>query len=221
MNTSADIHNILADARARANTDIRRRTGKIARLPAELRAWINQALLDGSPYQDIRNELERKGHSDISDGSLTSWFQGGYQDWLRSTEHLEKCRAFSEHAHEMARELNNDVHKIADLNETLVAAHLTQCLYAFDPNRGAHAVDDFLRIARAVNQQARERSIRHRSLLEARKYQDQVKAQTGFVTPNNDIATAQVLPDSETSGPVTLANPETTLAILPDCLNLR
>ncbi|MDB6058970.1 MAG: hypothetical protein JWO95_2814 [Verrucomicrobiales bacterium] len=189
------IGNLFANARARAATDARRRTGKIARLPAELRAWINQALLDGASYQDIRLELERKGFPDINDGCLTSWFQGGYQDWLRSAEYIDQCKAFSEHACRMGGELKNDAEKIADLNETLVAAQLTRCLYTLAPRLGdenrTEAIEDFLRVARTVNQQARERSIRHRAQLETRKYNDQLEAKTESPTlPNPETSLA-------------------------------
>lgn len=178
MSTSAkQFETIFARGRAQHVHDsfVRRRTGKIARLPVEIRTWVNRAILDGTPYQDIRTELERSGYPDISDGCLTSWFQGGYQDWLRSQDQIEQCKTLSEHAIGLTRELKNDIHNIADLNETLVAAHLTQCLYAFDPN-DPRSIDDFLRIARTVNQQARERSIRHRALLATRIYNDELAA---------------------------------------------
>ena len=100
------------------------RTGKIARLPREIRDQLNQRLLDGQPGQRLLAwlnslpEVQRILAADF-DGSpinapnLSAWKTGGYQDWLVRRETLEQARELV-----AATEI-----KLADHLATVLATH--------------------------------------------------------------------------------------------------
>jgi hypothetical protein len=68
------------------------RTGKIARLPKDLREIVNRMLDDGAQYESIIQELNKHRHrwpdgvNDISINNMSNWHSGGYQDWVREQE---------------------------------------------------------------------------------------------------------------------------------------
>jgi hypothetical protein len=84
----------------------RARRGKIAKLPADLRAEVNLRLHDGQPASQILpwlNNLPRvrtilaaqfEG-ADINDQNLTEWRQGGYLDWTEERERLDALKELS------------------------------------------------------------------------------------------------------------------------------
>jgi hypothetical protein len=84
----------------------RARRGKIAKLPADLRAEVNLRLHDGQPASQILpwlNKLPRvrtilaaqfEG-ADINDQNLTEWRQGGYLDWTEERERLDALKELS------------------------------------------------------------------------------------------------------------------------------
>jgi hypothetical protein len=80
-----------------------RRNGKIARLPKETRDIINRMLDDGLPYHVIIDELGEVGEG-LNTQNLTNWKQGGYQEWVRNQELIERTRAQTEHAINLLRE---------------------------------------------------------------------------------------------------------------------
>ena len=59
----------------------RRRTGKVARLPAATREKLNQMLDDGLPYADIIQALGPQA-AHLTPDNLSNWSRGGFQDWL-------------------------------------------------------------------------------------------------------------------------------------------
>jgi hypothetical protein len=65
-----------------------RRTGKVARLPADVREEINRMLDDGKPYRQIIDSLAGRGHPGINAMNLSNWKAGGFQDWLRERQRL-------------------------------------------------------------------------------------------------------------------------------------
>jgi hypothetical protein len=84
----------------------RARRGKIAKLPADLRAEVNQRLHDGQPAGQIlpwlnnharaRNILAAQfAGADINDQNLTEWRQGGYLDWIEERERLDALKELS------------------------------------------------------------------------------------------------------------------------------
>jgi hypothetical protein len=84
----------------------RARRGKIAKLPADLRAEVNLRLHDGQPGGQILpwlNNLPRVrtilttqfDGADINDQNLTEWRQGGYLDWTEERERLDALKELS------------------------------------------------------------------------------------------------------------------------------
>jgi hypothetical protein len=74
-----------------------RRNGKIARLPKETRDMINRMLDDGLPYHVIIDELGEVGEG-LNTQNLNNWKQGGYQEWVKNQELIERTRAQTEFA---------------------------------------------------------------------------------------------------------------------------
>src|SRR4030095_31550 len=82
-----------------------RRNGKIARLPKETRDMINRMLDDGIPYHVIIDELGEAGEG-LNTQNLTNWKQGGYQEWVKNQERIDRARIQTEHAIDLLRETN-------------------------------------------------------------------------------------------------------------------
>ena len=67
----------------------------MAKLPPDIQEWVNLQLLDEVPYAAILDELEDRGHGDISQQNLTNWKTcGGYNQWLSG--HLARQQRRSE-----------------------------------------------------------------------------------------------------------------------------
>lgn len=106
------------------------RTGKIARLPRDIRTQLNRRLQDGEPgtrltewlngLPEVRHVLaEGFGGRAISEQNLSEWKQGGHQDWLARQETLA-C----------ARELAGDASELSEAAEGSLADHLAVVLAA-------------------------------------------------------------------------------------------
>jgi hypothetical protein len=85
----------------------RARTGKIARLPLEIREELNERLLDGEegrPLADWLNGLpkvqevmeEHFQGNPITEQNLSEWRKGGHQDWKRDQETQLQVSSFLE-----------------------------------------------------------------------------------------------------------------------------
>src|SRR5438034_3005927 len=61
----------------------RARTGKIARLPDEIREIVNTMLHDAAPYAAIISRLAELGYTGFLKQNISQWRNGGYQDWRR------------------------------------------------------------------------------------------------------------------------------------------
>ena len=83
-----------------------KRTGKIARLPHQLRDQLNQRLHNGEPGVDLIQWLnalpevqallaEHFNAVPISPQNLSEWNNGGFLDWLATQELLEDAREFA------------------------------------------------------------------------------------------------------------------------------
>jgi len=100
-----------------------KRNGKIARLPKDLRELINRMLDDGAQYQSIINELDKHRHrwpdgvKAFTDGNLSEWHQGGYQDWVHDQETRADLQARREHAQEVdpGADVPDMVHDVGSL----------------------------------------------------------------------------------------------------------
>lgn len=88
------------------------RTGKIARLPREVREQLNRRIADGEPgirLVEWLNGLEQARHvlaqdfggREINEQNLCEWKQGGYQDWLTRQEMLVCARELATNAAEL------------------------------------------------------------------------------------------------------------------------
>ncbi len=88
------------------------RTGKIARLPRSIRDELNTRLSDGE--QGLRLVEWLNGHPEvqevledyfdgrpITDGNLSEWKKGGYEDWLQHQKSLEWARLAADEAEEL------------------------------------------------------------------------------------------------------------------------
>jgi len=106
------------------------RTGKIARLPRDIRSQLNRRIADGEPgvrlvewlngVDQVRHVLAQDfGGREIKEQNLTEWKQGGYQDWLVRQETLA-C----------ARELAADAGELTEAADGSLADHLAMVLAA-------------------------------------------------------------------------------------------
>ncbi len=91
------------------------RTGKIARLPRAIRDQLNQSLDDGEQgpellawlngLPEVREVLVRDFEGkEINAQNLSSWRQGGFQDWLTQGQVLELAQRLDEETSEIRRE---------------------------------------------------------------------------------------------------------------------
>ena len=115
---------------ASSNTQSRRRRGKVARLPDELRQLVNVMLRDGVPYSQIIQKLSGKGHK-LHCHNLSRWFTGGYQDWLQGQVGLDEIRLKLDFASNLLRLDDTDVFNEATLR--IAVARMYNLLLDFDP----------------------------------------------------------------------------------------
>jgi len=142
------------------------RLGKIARLPREIREELNVRLQNGEVGRllvDWLNGLpgvkavlkERFEGRPITDGNLSEWKQGGYEDWVR---HQENC-ALACLMTEMSGDLEKEAGEIR-LEERLVASlvlALARLLReAEELPDGAERLKRVLEIGRQLSQIRRE-----------------------------------------------------------------
>src|SRR5690242_20330583 len=84
------------------------RTGKIARLPLEIRTQLNHRLQGNTPASkllpwlnalpEVRAVLKEHFHSrPINAPNLSHWTEGGYRDWLHQQECHDLAHTFTEH----------------------------------------------------------------------------------------------------------------------------
>ena len=113
------------------------RTGKIARLPKEIREQLNRRLEDGETGGELSTWLnglpecqevlaEKFGGRPINEGNISEWRLGGYEDWLRGEAARERLQGLLEQA-ETLDEVTDDV-EIGDRLGTLVAAELADAI---------------------------------------------------------------------------------------------
>lgn len=75
-----------------AENSLTTRKGKIARLPYEIRESLNSMLRDGATASMLNTFLVGQGHDAVSDQNWTNWRQGGYLDWLKEQDYLDRVR---------------------------------------------------------------------------------------------------------------------------------
>jgi hypothetical protein len=118
-----------------------RRNGKIARLPKETRDMLNRMLDDGIPYHVIIDELGEAGEG-LNHQNLTNWKQGGYQEWVKNQELIERTRAQTEHAIDLLRETDGTASaaKVVEACHMVGATQLMEALL----DHGDDAVEKLL-----------------------------------------------------------------------------
>jgi len=80
----------------------RRRNGRVARLPREIRTRVNQMLDDNLPFRQILQNLgEFRGS--ITVACIGRWKKGGYQDYLLELARLDETRLRSEFIAELVK----------------------------------------------------------------------------------------------------------------------
>ena len=103
-----------------------RRNGKIARLPKKLRDLVNELLSDGATYAEIVRRLNESADPSlpypVAEKNISTWHDGGYQDWLRQQENLELLTSRLDFALDLAR--NSQSEKLQELTLQLAAMRL-------------------------------------------------------------------------------------------------
>ena len=79
------------------------RTGKVARLPVEVRETVNRMLESGVRFNDIIKHLDELGYHGIHDYNISRWKTGGYQDWLALKERLACAKVRADSARDLIR----------------------------------------------------------------------------------------------------------------------
>jgi hypothetical protein len=106
----------------------RPRTGKIAKLPNELRHLVCQQLYDEVPFSQILNFLGEEGATRITKQNITSWKAGGYRDWLAQEEERLRKEARLNHITRTIRSKGS----LDDVALSLALNQLFETLDAFE-----------------------------------------------------------------------------------------
>ena|SRR5436190_12584475 len=115
------------------------RTGKVARLPKEVRDHLNQMLLDGVPFAHIIDRLGEHG-KELNEDNVSNWKKGGYKDWLMELERKEALTATRDAALTLVKEKAGGT--VQDAGRAIAAAQLFELLISFDPTAFAKALAD-------------------------------------------------------------------------------
>jgi hypothetical protein len=93
---------------------------------------INRMLDDGIPYHVIIDELGGVGEG-LNTQNLTNWKQGGYQEWVKNQELIERTRAQTEHAINLLGETDGTAHsaKVVEACHTVGATQLMDALLEY------------------------------------------------------------------------------------------
>jgi len=157
----------------------RKRNGKIASLPFDLRSQVNQWLLDGVPNIEIARRLDERGFPGINNDNVSTWFRGGFEEWKMDQERLEKLAQRRDAALEMVKQAGKDgALTISDANQLYLASMVNETLAEFDPKALQLTLDEnpkqFFDLAKVITSQAAEISRREKLELDFQKYRDDV-----------------------------------------------
>jgi hypothetical protein len=117
----------------------KRRNGKVARLPKDVRDRINQLLLDGVTYLGTIQTLGDVG-KDLNEDNLANWKAGGYQDWLRQQQRVQEHQAKFELALDLVRQKPNAT--IQEAGRQIASAQLCELLLNYDSDSMAVALQE-------------------------------------------------------------------------------
>ncbi len=107
------------------------RTGKVARLPKELRYQINVMLQDGVPYLQIIDHLALHAY-DINEDNLSNWKAGGYLDWLEEQRLIQAIKSKYQLAESIVRHSPSD-NAAGQAVLHIIATNLCKFLAETDP----------------------------------------------------------------------------------------
>lgn len=90
------------------------RKGKIASLPATIRAEINRRLHDGErspqilPWLNAEPEViriveERWDNKKVSESNLSEWRLGGFQEWVKQNERVDAIKTLADYSLKLAQ----------------------------------------------------------------------------------------------------------------------
>jgi len=122
------------------------RTGKIARLPREIRDQLNQRLNDGQPGRRLVTwlnslpEVQQVLAADfdgrpLNEQNLSDWKAGGYLDWQTRLETLAQSRELAADSHELATATDG---KLNDHLTTMLSARYAVALAEWDKQTTGH-----------------------------------------------------------------------------------
>jgi hypothetical protein len=160
----------------------RRRHGKIAALPAEIRDFVNDSLDNGHSYEQIATDLAIRGRNDITKFNVGNWARGGYQDYLREKRRNTILREQTDKVLNLAASLDDEGRAgYEKVSASIVAAKIIDALQDFDSRRLLKKMNDdpalFFRAAGVVNAQSLDYSRLRKVELEFQKYRDHVAEQ--------------------------------------------
>jgi len=116
-------------------TQPRRRCSKVAGLPKNTRDQINLLLQDGLSYRKILLQLGEQGKT-LNEQNLSSWKNGGYQDWFLEQQWRQEIRLKLDLIQELAGDSGEANVQQASLQ--LAALYLFQILQRFNPANFSH-----------------------------------------------------------------------------------
>ncbi len=171
MNTPNVKHSCSAQQQQR----VRRRNGRIARLPQDLRDTVNSMLDDGIPYDTIIAKL-RQHDITICRSNLTRWLNGGFQDYLKERLWLKEMQSNLDFILDHLRE--NDGSKIPEAAIQLSSIRVFQFLRDFTDAAGTGMSRDSTEFLRAANAACRlsEATNHLKSLKSVTRQSNQVSA---------------------------------------------
>lgn len=109
------------------------RTGKIARLPHLVREEINRRLHeneDGGKLLGWLNESQKlRGSAAITPNNLSEWRAGGFADWLKKQDRVERTKALAE----FCLRMGNAGGGAMELPAAIAGGQLMEVLEEFDP----------------------------------------------------------------------------------------
>jgi len=147
----------------------RRLTGKVAGLPHDIRAQVNQWLYDGVTYKTICANLEQLGYPGFVHQYIQRWKDNGYKHWLRAQERLEEAQREDETAARLA-ERPRCAANLAEANEIKLALRTSRLLDKVDEWDDEETLGEkskaFFQLSRSVTSQLAERTRRERFKLD-------------------------------------------------------
>ncbi len=137
-----------------------RRNGKIARLPRKLRDLVNQLLDDGVTYAQILQNLEQSSDPPLpyplSERNISTWQQGGYQDYLKFRETLDLLSLKLDLALDLAREAERSPGHMHSLTRALATIRICEFLSQFSIGSPEAATPDYIRLLSAFSRLAKQ-----------------------------------------------------------------